>query len=132
MKTTQKPRPKNLGEAEHAVMDYVWKHGPISAEVCREALHSTRPMKESTVRTMLRRLEDKGYVTHSIEGRTYIYQAAEPSVNVAARAVKHLIDRLCGGSAEELVIGMVDNAVLTPGQLERLAKRIAEQKGTKK
>jgi BlaI family transcriptional regulator, penicillinase repressor len=52
-------------------------------------------------------------------------------VSVAARAVKSIIDRLCGGSAEELVLGMVDNAVLKPQQLERLARKIAQQKEQK-
>jgi BlaI family transcriptional regulator, penicillinase repressor len=87
---------------------------------------ATRPMKESTVRTILRRLEQKGFVTHGIEGRTYIYRAAEGRQNVAVRAVRNIIDRFCGGSAEELVIGMVDNAVIDREQLEKLARRIAQ------
>ena len=112
-------------------MDYVWVQGPVSADQCREALQATWPMKESTMRTVLRRLEDKGYVTHTTEGRTYMYTAAEAPVAVATRAVKHIIDRLCGGSAEALVLGMVRNAVLSPTELERLARRIAQQKGSK-
>jgi BlaI family transcriptional regulator, penicillinase repressor len=125
---TQTTRPRNLGEVEQLVMDHVWSHGPISSEACREALAARRPMKESTIRTVLRRLEEKGYVTHEISGRTFIYRAAEPRQNVAVRAVKHIIDRFCGGSAEQLVIGMVDNAVLDHKQLERLAQKIAARK----
>jgi BlaI family transcriptional regulator, penicillinase repressor len=125
---TQTNRPRNLGEVEQLVMDHVWSHGPISSEACREALAAKRPMKESTIRTVLRRLEEKGYVTHEISGRTFIYRAAEPRQNVAVRAVKHIIDRFCGGSAEQLVIGMVDNAVLDHKQLERLAQKIAAGK----
>ena len=129
---SHKPRrPRNLGQAEQAVMDHVWAHGPVSAEACREALRSTRPMKESTMRTVLRRLEAKGYVTHAIQGRTYIYTAAEAPVTVATRAVQHIIDRFCAGSAEALVVGMVDNSVLSAGQLERLAKKIALAKAKK-
>ena len=125
-------RHRSLGDVEQAVMDYVWSHGPVTADACRQALHATRPMKESTIRTVLRRLEAKGYVTHVIEGRTFIYQAAEAPVNVAARAAQQLIDRFCEGSAEALVIGMVDNAVLSAGQLERLARKIAARKGRNK
>lgn len=110
------------------VMEYVWANGPCSAEECRSALAPTRPMKESTVRTILRRLEQKGFVAHRIEGRTYIYRAAEARQNVAVRAVKNIIDRFCGGSAEELMIGMVDNAVIDREQLERLARRVAQRK----
>jgi BlaI family penicillinase repressor len=131
MKNTQSPRPKNIGEVEQMVMDYVWSHGPVSAEACREALAARRPMKESTIRTVLRRLEQKGYVAHEVSGRTFIYRAAELRQNVAVRAVKNIIDRFCGGSAEELVIGMVDNAVLDRKQLERLARKIGQRKEAK-
>jgi BlaI family penicillinase repressor len=131
MKNTHNPRPKNIGEVEQMVMDYVWSNGPVSAEACREALAARRPMKESTIRTVLRRLEQKGYVTHEISGRTFIYRAAELRQNVAVRAVKSIIDRFCGGSAEELVIGMVDNAVLDRKQLERLARKISQRKEAK-
>lgn len=110
-------------------MDHVWTAGPITAEACREALAVHSPMKESTMRTVLRRLEAKGYVTHAVAGRTYVYTAAVAPTAVAARAVKHIIDRLCGGSAEALVVGMVAHDVLSQKQLERLSQRIAQQKG---
>ncbi|HEV2287429.1 MAG TPA: BlaI/MecI/CopY family transcriptional regulator [Candidatus Acidoferrales bacterium] len=121
-------KPKNLGDVEQAVMDYVWTSGPCTSEQCREALAATRPMKESTIRTVLRRLEQKGYVQHEVSGRTFVYRAAEGRQNVAVRAVKNIIDRFCGGSAEQLVIGMVDNEVLDRNQLEQLARKIATRK----
>jgi predicted transcriptional regulator len=125
MINTPQLRLKNLGEVEQLVMDYLWTQGPSSSEACREALATSRPMKDSTIRTVLRRLEEKGYLTHEIQGRTFIYKASDARQNVAVRAVKGIIDRFCGGSAEELVLGMVDNAVLDRTQLERLARRIA-------
>src|SRR6201981_3020985 len=131
MTNTKHPRLKNMGEVEQLVMDYVWTHGPSSAEACREALASSRPMKDSTIRTVLRRLEDKGHLTPQIEGRTFIYSASDARQNVSVRAVKGIIDRFCGGSAEQLLLGMVDNAVLNRKQLERLARKIAEKEGGK-
>jgi len=113
-------------------MDYVWTNGPCTAEACREALASDRPMKESTVRTILRRLEAKGYVSHTLEGRTFIYRAAEARENVAVRAVKHIIDRFCDGSAEQLLLGMVDQDVLGRKDLERLARKIAQSDAARK
>ena len=107
-------------------MDHIWQHGPSTAEDCRESLAASRPMKDSTIRTVLRRLEEKGYLTHDVDGRTFIYRAADAKENVAVRAVKNIIDRFCGGSAEQLLLGMVDNEVLDRKQLERLAQRIAE------
>ncbi len=132
MTNTYKKRPKGLGEVEQMVMDFVWTHGPCTAESCREALAATRPMKDSTVRTVLRRLEQKGFVAHAVEGRTFVYRAAEARQNVAVRAVKSIIDRFCGGSAEELVLGMVNSAVIDRSQLERLARKVAGGKAGEK
>lgn len=111
-------------------MDFVWTRGSTTAEACREAMASTRPMKDSTIRTVLRRLEEKGYVTHAVEGRTFIYKPSDKRQNVAVRAVKNIIDRFCGGSAEALVLGMVDNAVLDRKQLARLARKVGEGRTT--
>lgn len=126
MTNTKQVRLKNLGEVEQSVMDYIWTHGSVTSESCREALASSRPMKDSTIRTVLRRLEEKGYLTHEVEGRTFVYRASDARQNVAVRAVRNIIDRFCGGSAEQLLLGMVDNAVLDRKQLERLAQRISE------
>ena len=100
MTNTSKTRLKGMGEVEQLVMDYIWTHGPSSSEACREGLAASRPMKDSTIRTVLRRLEEKGYLTHQTEGRTFIYRASDARQNVAVRAVKAIIDRFCGGSAE--------------------------------
>lgn len=134
MTNTRMARLKTLGTVEQAVMDFIWTHGPTTAESCREALAGTRPMKDSTIRTVLRRLEQKGFVMHEVQGRTFIYRAADARQNVAVRAVKSIIDRFCGGSAEQLVLGMVDNDVLDRRQLERLARKISENEsdGTRK
>lgn len=134
MTNTRIARLKTLGNVEQAVMDFIWTHGPATAEACREALTPTRPMKDSTIRTVLRRLEHKGFVTHEVRGRTFIYRAADARQSVAVRAVKSIIDRFCGGSAEQLVLGMVDNDVLDRKQLERLARKISENEsdGTRK
>ena len=83
------------------------------------------------MRTVLRRLEEKGYVAHTVEGRAYIYSAADARRNVVARAVRHLIDRFCGGSSEELVIGLIKSEVLDAKQLAELARQIAQQKRRK-
>lgn len=122
---------QNLGELEQTVMDYIWTHGPSTAEACRDALADRWPMKDSTVRTILRRLEEKGYLVHQVQNRTFIYQAAQARRNVAARAAQRIIDRFCQGSVEQLLTGMVENQVLAPRELERLARKIAQTKKEK-
>ena len=116
--------PTDLGDLERDVMQLVWAGGPLTSETVRERL--SRPLKESTVRTVLRRLEDKGFVTHSVQGRTYIFEAAEARREVAARAVRRIADWLCNGSVEEVLIGMVDTDMLDSGQLRQFADRIAK------
>ena len=112
-----------LGDLEHEVFTVVCDRGPLSAEDCRLALD--RPLKDSTVRTVLRRLEEKGFVEHAVEGRAFLYSAARRPTDVAARAVKGVIDRFCGGSLEALLVGLVDGDVVDGRELERLAKKIA-------
>src|SRR3954467_11069657 len=115
-----------LGDLEREVMQLVWEHGPVTAETVRERL--SRKLKESTVRTVLRRLEDKTYVTHTVDGRTYVYTAAEPRARVAAKAVQRIVDWFCDGSVEEVLVGMVDNAMLDQRQLQALADQVAKAK----
>ena len=83
-----KDRMADLGELEREVMQLVWSSGEVTAETVREKL--ARKPKESTVRTVLRRLEEKNYVTHTVSGRTFVFRAAAHRQVVAARAVKPL------------------------------------------
>lgn len=116
--------PAELGELERDVLSIVWRVGSASAERVREELE--RPLKDSTVRTVLRRLEEKGYLAHTVEDRTFIYRPAESRQRVAGRAVKRIVDWFCDGSVEALLVGMVDSKVLDRAELQRLAERIAE------
>jgi BlaI family transcriptional regulator, penicillinase repressor len=117
-----------LTALEQVLMDFVWSHPGCTAEACREGLAPQRPLKDSTIRTVLRKLEEKDYVTHEVEGRTFIYRPADSRRNVAVQAAQQLIDRFCGGSVEEFLVGLVDNQVLEPRQLQRLAEKIASRK----
>ena len=119
-----------LGNLEREVMQLIWAGGPLTAEVVRERLR--RRLKESTVRTVLRRLEEKGYVSHTVDGRTYVYQATHPRGKVAAKAVQRIIDLLCNGSVEEVLVGMVDSAMLDQRQLRNLADKVAEAKARRR
>lgn len=116
---------------EQMVLEYLWGHPDCTAEMCREGLARQRALKDSTIRTILRKLEEKGYAAHEVEGRTFVYRAVDSKRNVAVQAAQQLIDRFCGGSVEEFLIGMVDNQVLEPNQLRRLAEKIASRKEKK-
>jgi BlaI family transcriptional regulator, penicillinase repressor len=116
--------PGELGELERGVLSIVWRLGSATAEKIREELE--RPLTDSTIRTVLRRLEAKGYVTHALEDRAFVYRPAQSRQRVAGRAAQRIVDWFCDGSAEALLVGMVDQNVLGRDELQRLAARIAE------
>jgi BlaI family transcriptional regulator, penicillinase repressor len=122
---------KTLTPLEQLLMDYVWAHPETTAETCREGLAPQKPLKDSTIRTILRNLEEKGYVSHTVEGRTFVYRALDTPRNVAVEAAQQIIERFCGGSVEELLVGLVDNQVLKPSQLRALSEKIAARKEKK-
>jgi BlaI family transcriptional regulator, penicillinase repressor len=121
---------EDLGELQREVVQVVWAHAPVTAEAVRE--HLSRPLKESTVRTVLRRLEEKGYIAHTIDGRTFVYDVAAPRGQVAARAVRRIIDWVCNGSVEEVLVGMVDSNMIDWKQLRMLAARRGRRKRRRK
>ena len=116
----------DLGDLEREVMQLVWAKGAVSAEDVREGV--SRRLKESTIRTVLKRLEDKGFVGHTVEGRTFIYRASEARERVAARAVKRIVDWFCEGSVDEVLVGMVDSSMLGRKQVDMLTKKIETAK----
>jgi len=117
----------DLGELERSVLELVWKHYPVSADTVQKQLG--RALKKSTVRTVLKRLEEKGYLTHTTENRTFLYSATQTRTNAAAHAVKGIADRFCNGSVEEVLVGLVDAEIVDRRELQRLAEKIAKAKG---
>ena len=125
----QRKKPQ-ISPLEHTVMQVVWNRDRVRAEEVRAELASTQPMKDSTVRTILRRLEEKGYVRHTTEGRTYVYSPKVAPRSVAAEAVRGIIDRFCSGSVEDLLVGMVDDEIISTAKLRELAQRISKVEAT--
>ena len=117
-----------LTDLENAVMKAVWAAEPCTVESVHTAVSRTRRLKETSTRTLLRRLEQKGYLKHEEQGRAYVYRAVEPARSLAARAVRQIIDRFCQGSVEELVSGMVEAKVLSKGEMDRLEEFVKGRK----
>src|SRR5215210_5754480 len=113
-----------LSDLEHQVMQAVWTSGPCTVETVHKVVSRQRELKEVTIRTVLGRLEQKGYLAHEVEGRAYIYRAVEAPRSLAARAVRHILDRFCHGSVDELVSGLVEANVLTDEELDALEASI--------
>ena len=120
-------RQKSLGELEQQVMEFLWTHGPATGEAVRLAIGKDRPLTDSTIRTVLRRLEAKQYVRHETDGRQFLYSSAREPRKVAAEAVRNVLKNFCRGSLEELLTGLVDHRVVDSAELRRLAERIETQ-----
>ena len=117
-----------LTELQQAILDYLWEKGPLSAEAVRAGLQRKYPLKDSSMRTLLRRLEARGLLTHRTEGKVFIYEATLPAQEVGAGALRHIIHRFFSGSVEQMLVGMVDEKVLSAAELERLARKVRSRK----
>lgn len=117
-----------LTDLQQAILDFLWTNGPSTADTIREGIRRQHPLKDSSVRTLLRRLEARGFLTHTVEGKVFVYAAGVPSQQVAVGAIRQVIQRFCAGSVEQLLVGMVDENVLTAADLERLAKKVRKRK----
>ena len=113
-----------LTDLQQAIVDFLHTSGPATAEQVRHGLAPAHTLKDSTIRTLLRRLEARGLVTHILDGKVFVYRTAVQPKSLAARSVRQIIERFWSGSAEQFLAGMVDEKVLTPAQIRRLADKI--------
>jgi len=118
-----------LGDLEREVMQLVWAGGPVTAEAVRERL--SRPLKESTVRTV--REDWKRSATRPTRSMGGPMSTRQPSRADGWRrkAVQRVVDWFCNGSVEEVLVGMVDTAMLDQRQLRMLADKVAKAKVNK-
>ena len=111
-----------LGDLEHELLTILWAQGELTALAVRK--HVARKLKDPTIRTVLRRLEEKGYVTHSVVSGTFIYRTKQSAETTAASAVHGIIERFCGGSIERALLGLVEAGLVNPSQLAVIAGKL--------
>lgn len=104
-----------LGDLEHELLAVLWKHGEMTATAVR--MRVTRKLKDPTIRTVLRRLEEKGYVTHAVVAGTFLYRASGSAESTAATAVQGIVEQFCGGSLERALQALVDAGLVDARQL---------------
>lgn len=117
-----------LTALQRALVDLVATRGPVSADQVRERLAATHPLTDSSVRTLLRRLESRGLVKHTVKGKVFLYSAEATSTRVTARTVRTLIDRVWAGSGDRFLTTLLDEHVLAPADLERALRKIRGHK----
>jgi BlaI family transcriptional regulator, penicillinase repressor len=119
-------RGKNEGltPLELEIMSVLWEHGAANVQAVQQGLK--RELAYTTVQTMLNILHRKGKVKRALKDRAYYYKPTVSRGQFARHAVNDVIDRLFGGSAESLVMSLLETKRLTPEKLARLNRRLEE------
>jgi predicted transcriptional regulator len=114
-----------LTKLELRIMQVIWKRGRCTVSAVQEELEP--PLAYTTVQTMLNILERKGKLTRELQGRAYLYSAAISESRAMGQGVRDLIDRMFGGSSEELVMSLLQNRQIDAKRLAALTERFDKE-----
>ena len=123
----RKKKGGQLTPLELELMKVLWRIGPATVQQVQDELDLEPPLAYTTIQTMLNVLHTKGRVKRSLKERAYRYRAAVSREQIISSTMKDIIDRMFGGSAESLVMSLVQTRHLTPEKLERLKRRLEQQ-----
>jgi BlaI family transcriptional regulator, penicillinase repressor len=121
---------ENLTPLELEIMHVLWETGAANVQTVQQ--HLPRELAYTTVQTMLNILHRKGKVKRALKDRAYFYQPVVSRSQVVGQHMSDIVERLFGGSAENLVMSLVETKHLTPKKLERLQKLLEEGREGKK
>jgi len=121
---------EHLTPLELEIMHVLWEAGPANVQSVQQ--HLERELAYTTVQTMLNILHKKGKVKRVLKERAYEYAPVVSRSHVTRQHITDLVDRLFGGSAESLVMSLIETKHLTPKKLARLQKLIKEQEEKEK
>lgn len=124
-----RPKASQLTPLELAIMKVLWEGGPATVQTVRERLAGERDLAYNSVQTMLNVLHKKGKVRRLRQGRAFEYAPVVSRLQAARQATTDLVQRMFDGSAESLVMSLVEARHLTPERLARLSELVEEKKG---
>jgi len=116
-----------LTKLELQIMQVIWRQGPGNVNAVQSGLE--QPLAYTTVQTMLNILARKGILRRRLRGRAYEYSAAVTEEHASGSAVRDLIDRMFGGSSEELVMSLIKTRQINPEKIAELSRRLGEKGG---
>ena len=122
----KKQSPPPLSSAQLEIMEIVWDRGEVAVSEAWETLSAHRPVARNTVLTTLMRLEGKGWLKHRTVGRTFFYSATRPRTATVGQMVRQLVDTTFGGSAEGLVMALLENRGVTKSEADRIRAMLDE------
>jgi len=109
-----------LGELQHAIMQVLWERDEATVAEVHGALHPDRGLAPTTIATMLRKMEDKGVVSHRVEGRHFVYRPTVSEEMVRSSMLGEILDRLFAGDPAALVAHLVADHDIDDVEIERL------------
>jgi predicted transcriptional regulator len=111
----------SLTDREAEIMEQLWKLGTATSEEIQAQLRDE--LHDSTIRTILRILEEKGFVSHRREGRSFVFQPLVPREKVQGKTLGHIIRRFFSGSPQDLVLRLLEDEQLSLADLEALLRQ---------
>ncbi|MBK9387557.1 MAG: BlaI/MecI/CopY family transcriptional regulator [Planctomycetes bacterium] len=121
------PELPTISEAEWEVMEVVWARAKVSAQEVHAALASHRSWTEGTVKTLLRRLLQKGAVRYELEGKRYLYSARLTRERVVRAEADSFLQRVFRGSASPMLAHFVKSTKLSPDEIKELRRLLQEK-----
>ena len=118
--------PPALSRRERQLLDIVYRLGRATAAEIRAELPDS--VSDSSVRTLLRLMEEKGHLAHEVDGPRYVYFATTPPDVASRTALRHLMSTFFGGSPDRLVTALVDDEQLDDRALDELAKLVEKRR----
>jgi predicted transcriptional regulator len=116
-----------LTKLELQIMQVIWRLGPSNVNAVQAGLE--QQLAYTTVQTMLNILQKKGKLKRRLRGRAYIYSATVTQEKALGHAVRDLVDRMFGGSSEELVMSLIKSKQLDAKKIGELTQRLEEEGG---
>jgi predicted transcriptional regulator len=116
-----------LTKLELRIMQVIWKRG--GSNVAEVQVELEPPLAYTTVQTVLNILERKGKLKRELEGRAFVYSAKVSEEKAVGQSVRDLIDRMFGGSSEELVMSLLKSRQIDARRLAKLSERFSKEKG---
>ena len=113
---------QGLTRLELEVMQVIWKRGASSVAEAQQGME--RPLAYTTVQTVLNTLHRKGKLKRRLDGRAYVYAATVTEARALRHAVRDLVDRMFGGSSEELVMSLIKSREIDLERIAKLSKRV--------
>lgn len=117
-----------LSRSEREVMELVWDRKEAGVLEITAALNLQRPIARNTVRTLMERMEDKGWLTHRVEGRSFIYAPTLPREESLGQRVLDMVEKACGGNPEKLMMALLEYRGLSDDEARRIAAMLEEAK----